>query len=85
MLRFTKKKQHAIAAEKMYPEAFCKFAQLRVISFVGSLQELHSAVQDIGGYKNLKIKLEEKFRYFIVDCILHILKFPSKVFLRVII
>ena len=86
----SKKQSDAIAADKMYQEAFRKFAQLRVFSFVGSLRELHSAVQDIGGYKKLKIKIEEKFRDFIVDRIYHfkkvikeVLKLPSNVFLRV--
>ena len=78
----------ALSEEEKYEEAFRRFAQYRVFSFMGGLQEC-LPIQE-GTYKSLKIKVEEDVRTFVVDRIYHFkrviretLGIPKQVFLQV--
>ena len=83
------KKDNAEAASEKYQEVFLKFAQHRVFSICGQLQEMSSASK--GSAKELKIKVEEDSRTFSLERIFHfkiavkrILQFPEHVYLRVV-
>ena len=84
------KAEAAKSACDRYQDVFLKYAQHRVFSVCGQLQEMSSASSK-ENHKELMIKIEEELKSFLIErvfnfkiAIKRILKFPDYVFLRVV-